>query len=527
MDTKRFIDETTAKERIGSAVLVSEREDEVYVAVGAEEFGRMCLALHHRLHSPVMMYFAVDERREHQSYGLYCAFLSAEHKKWFFVRMTIPEENPRFSSISKEIYSASLFEREMKEMFGLEPEGHPDLRRLHLHDEVWPEGFYPLKKDFGSPEDTGRTKREYRFKRVEGEGLFEVPVGPVHAGIIGPGHFRFSVAGEPIIHLEARLGFTHRGVEKLFEGRSLSEAIKLSESIAGDSAFSYSMAFCQGIEKISGLRVPERARRLRAVFLELERMVNHAADIGGIALDVGFTFPSAYASILKESLLRLNEKVSGNRYLKGINQAGGVGKDLNQGQAGLLSDSLSEILEDFRELKGMLLGSVSFMDRVDKTGVLNRKTASDLGVVGLAGRASGIGLDLRKVFPGPYQALSLNVVKQEEGDVLARLKVRLHEFEESARLIKALLQRLGPEEVISSGRRSMQEGFGLGYVEGWRGPVLCWIKTDRSGAIDRCKIVDPSFRNWNGLCFAAPGNIIPDFPLCNKSFNLSYSGNDL
>ena len=316
-------------------------------------------------------------------------------------------------------------------------------------------------------------------------------------------------------------------MEKLFEGRSLSRAIELSESIAGDSVFSYSTAFCRGIEKISGFRVPRRARLLRGIFLELERMVNHVADIGGIALDVGFSFPSTYASILKESLLRLNERVSGSRYLKGINQAGGVGKDLDQSQATILSESLPEILEDFRELKGMLLGSVSFMDRVDGTGVLNRKTAADLGVVGLAGRASGISLDLRKVFPGDYEGLNLNVAKQEEGDVLARLNVRLHEFEESARLIKALLGRLEPGEIISFCQDSIREGFGLGYVEGWRGPILCWIKTDRAGAIDRCKIVDPSFRSWNGLCFAAPGNIIPDFPLCNKSFNLSYSGNDL
>ena len=195
MNANRLIDETKTKEGIGSAVIVSERDDEVYVAVSPEEFGGMCLALHQRLHSPVMMYFAVDERREHHRYGLYCVFLSTEHQKWFFVRRTLPEESLRFSSISKEIYSASLFEREIKEMFGLEPEGHPDLRSLHLHDEVWPGGLYPLRKDFELPEDIGRAKGEYRFKRVEGEGIFEVPVGPVHAGIIGPGHFRFSVAG--------------------------------------------------------------------------------------------------------------------------------------------------------------------------------------------------------------------------------------------------------------------------------------------------------------------------------------------
>ena len=503
--------------------------DEIYIDVKPGEFRAKCLELHKKLASPVMTYFAEDDRRGNKAFAVYCAFLDAAQKKWTIVRMSIPEGMPVFDSISKEIFSACLFEREIKEMFGLEPSGNPDLRRLNLHDEVWPEGYYPLRKDFVPPAPAQRTGASYAFKRVEGEGIFEVPVGPVHAGIIGPGHFRFSAAGEPIINLEARLGFTHRGVEKLFEGRPAGDdgTAAFSERIAGDSAFAYGTAYCRCIEKIYGINVPERAQYIRGVFLELERMYNHVNDIGGMALDVGFSFPAAFASIIKENILALNERMSGSRYLKGINKAGGVKKDISAKSAGDLADSLGRISKDFDELKAMLLSSISFMDRVDKTGVLKKKTAVDLGIVGLAARASGIALDLRKVFPGVYSQARFAVVKEEEGDALARLNLRLREFEESARLIKEFTKKMKPGDIFAADKVVPKEGFALGCEEGWRGPVLFWVRTDPSGLIERCKITDPSFHNWQGLCFAVLGNIIPDFPLCNKSFDLSYPGNDL
>lgn len=508
--------------------------DELYIDVRPEEFRSRCLELHKKLASPVMMYFAVDERTGEKAFAVYCAFLDAADKRWVFVRMRLPENAASFDSISKDIFSASLFEREMKEMFGLEAAGNPDLRRLHLHDEVWPDGFYPLRKDFTPPERAPQGMQKaggpYVFKKVEGEGIFEVPVGPVHAGIIGPGHFRFSAAGEPIINLEARLGFTHRGVEKLFEGMPSAEAdasAALSECVSGDSSFAHSAAYCRCVEKIYGIRVPEHAQYIRAVFLELERMYNHANDIGGIAVDVGFSFPNAFASVIKEKLLALNEKISGSRYLKGVNKVGGAGKDLDERGKAVLLGSLEAISKDFTRLKAMLTSSISFMDRVDKTGILRKKTAVDLGIVGLSARASGIAMDLRKTFPGVYASAKFNLVKEDEGDVLARLNVRLREFEESARLIREFAAGMKPGEIRLSEKTGAKAGFAIGCAEGWRGPVLYWIKTGASGRIERCKIVDPSFHNWQGLCFAVLGNIIPDFPLCNKSFDLSYSGNDL
>lgn len=497
--------------------------DEVYLKVNPQDFKNTCHTLHKILPSPVMMLFACDERKERGSFAIKCVFVDFGNSQWVIVGMDIPQENPSFDTLAKSMHSASLFEREIWEMFGVEPRENPDLRRLRLHDEVWPEGNYPLRKDFRitQPGDLS----DYAFGRVEGEGIFEVPVGPVHAGIIGPGHFRFSVAGEPIINLELRLGFTHRGVEKLFEGKLYTDAVGLSECVSGDSSFAHSLAFTQAAEKISGVTVPAQASILRAIYLELERMYNHVNDIGGIALDVGFSFSQAYASIIKEAVLQLNERLSGNRYLRKVNFAGGVSQDIDETKKRLLLGSLKSIEYDFNELVRILNSSVSFMDRVDTAGVLRRKTAEDLGVVGLVARASGIPTDLRKYFPVIYRQVKFGMVTRESGDVLARLRVRIAEFEESIRLIRMFVDKLAPGGLrVSPG---IKGGSALGYVEGWRGPVLYWLETNPAGLIERCKIVDASFLNWQGLSFAVLGNIIPDFPLCNKSFDLSYSGNDL
>lgn len=510
----------------GLSALSVERSypDEACIKVEPRIFKDTCLALHQLLPSPVMMFFALDNRKDRGVFEVRCVFVNFRKAEWITVSMDIPQQDPTFESLAKSVYSASLFEREIQEMFGITPKGNPDLRRLNLHDEVWPKGSYPLRKDFVAA--PGGVLGEYEFGRVEGDGIFEVPVGPVHAGIIGPGHFRFSVAGEPIINLELRLGFTHRGVETIFEGKHYLEAVRLSECVSGDSAFAHSLAFANAAEKISGSAVPAQAAYLRGIFLELERMYNHVNDIGGIALDVGFSFPAAYASVIKEAILQLNEKLTGSRYLKNINIVGGVSADIDEAKRKILLGSLDKIKHDFNELSKILSSSASFMDRVDTTGVLKRKTAEDLGIVGLAGRASGIPTDLRKYFPGVYNEAKFKMVTEQSGDCLARLRVRTTEFEESCRLIGYFAGKLSLQKETQAVLRP-EAGAALGYAEGWRGPILYWLKIDASGIIGRCKIVDPSFHNWQGLSYAVLGNIIPDFPLCNKSFDLSYSGNDL
>ncbi len=509
-----------------SALLVSQDyRDEIYLKVSPQVFQATALALHKILSSPVMMLFALDERNSAGVFVINAVFVNSKEGQWIIVSMDLSQENPVFDSLAKSIHSASLFEREIWEMFGITPQGNPDLRRLNLHDEVWPKGNFPLRKDFKTmmPGDLG----EYKFNRVEGGGVFEIPVGPVHAGIIGPGHFHFSVAGEPIVNLELRLGFTHRGVEKLFEGKSFFDALRLVECISGETAFAYSVAFATAAEKISGIVTLEKTAYLRGIFLELERMYNHVNDIGGIALDVGFSFPAAYAALIKEAILQLNERLTGNRYLKKVNLIGGLALDLDESKKCVLFDALKKIKNDFNELVKMLDSSVSFMDRVDTTGVLIKKTAQDLGIVGLVARASGIPTDLRKYFPGIYQEAKFKMIPAEGGDVLSRLRLRFFEFMESCRLIEEFTVKLGGSAETKVSAPAKPETSALGYVEGWRGPVLCYLKTDVHGLIARCKIVDASSHNWQGLTYAVLGNIIPDFPVCNKSFNLSYPGNDL
>lgn len=498
--------------------------DEINIKVSPLFFKDTCLVLHKVLSSAVMALFALDEREEKGCFEVNSVFVDFKNSFWVTVSMDILQENAVFDSLAKSMHSASLFEREVWEMFGIDPKGHPDLRRLKLHDEVMPLKNYPLRKDFREIRPGDRS--DYRFGRVEGKGIFEVPVGPVHAGIIGPGHFRFSVAGEPIVNLELRLGFTHRGVEKLFEGKLPVDVLGLSECACGDSSFAHSLAFAQAIEKILGITAPKQAVYLRGIFLELERMYNHVNDLGGIAVDVGFSFPSAGASIIKESILQLNARLTGSRYLKKVNTVGGVLADIGEGAKRALLDSIKYLKQDFNELVEILYSSVSFMDRVDKTGILRRKTAEDLGVSGLIARASGIPADLRKFFPGVYQEARFKMAIQESGDVLARLRVRVDEFQESCRLVEEFAARLNSGEKLKAEFKP-RAGSGLGYAEGWRGPVLYWLKIDSAGLIQRCKIVDPSFLNWQGLSYAVLGNIIPDFPLCNKSFDLSYAGNDL
>lgn len=500
--------------------------DQLYISVAREDFKKAILGLHTLLVSPIAMMFAQDHRRKDNTFKLSCVFMAPGLKKWFIVDTSLDGTNPEFESLSKEIYSAALFERELLEMFGITALGNPDPRRLRLHDEVWPQGHYPMRKDYCGACDGQKEEKSFIFNKVEGAGIFEVPVGPVHAGIIPPGHFRFSVAGEPIINLEIRLGFVHRGAEKLFEGKTAQEALILSERVAGDSAFANSLACAHALEKICGVVVPERAQLLRVVFLELERLYNHANDIGGIALDVGFSFPAAFAALMKEAILQTNDTLTGSRYLKGINSVGGLARDVGSQQLEALKARTPLFARDLHELKAMLFSSISFMDRVDGTGILKKKTAQDFGVVGLAARAAGIGYDLRSDFDSIYKKIGFTAQKQESGDVLARLNVRLDEFQESIGVIERSLAMLnaGP---VSADNVVMQEGFALGFAESWRGPLLYWISLDGSGAIERGKIVDPSFHNWQGLAYCVLGDIIPDFPLCNKSFDLSYAGNDL
>ena len=441
--------------------------------------------------------------------------------------VNVPAEDRNFPSLAMRWYLASRFEREIHDLFGLVPTGHPDLRRLPLH-QFWPDNYYPLLKDAIVRRDFTDDGRPYPFRRVEGEGVYEITVGPVHAGIIEPGHFRFSVEGETIINLESRMYFVHKGIEKLFESANFSQGVKLAERVSGDSSVAHTLAFCQAVEALAGVTIPARAAFLRVVLLELERLYNHIADVGAICTDTGFAFANAHALRLREDLLRLNSRLFGHRLLRGCLLLGGVARDITAAQIADIRDTIAHISADFARVVEIATNNGLVLDRLHNTGRLSQQIARDMQVVGVPARASGIDRDARRDHPfAAYAALSPRIVVRTEGDVWARLMVRVEEAREAARLIDAALEAVPsgnfavPIETLPEG----EEAFGL--VEGWRGPIWHWVVAGKNNAFRRVKIKDPSFANWPALSYAILDNIVPDFPLVNKSFNLSYAGNDL
>lgn len=454
-------------------------------------------------------------------------YLFANDRENWFVHATkdIPADDPRFDSMATFHFPTARLEREVSDMFGLEAVGHPNPIRLVRHS-FWPETFYPLRKDAVTPQDFVGRGMPYPFLPVEGEGVYEIPVGPVHAGIIEPGHFRFSVVGETVINLQIHLFFTHKGIEKLFEGQTPAGGVTLAERISGDTAIGHSLAYCQALESLAGCEIPERAKYLRVILLELERLYNHIADFGAICNDTGFAVAQSHCLRIRERLLRLNKRLTGNRLLHGGIVPGGVGNDLPRDLN--LAAELDAILADFNEIAAISLGNSMLMDRLESTGRLTLKTATDHGVSGYVARASGIDIDTRRDHPyAAYPRLAFNVPVFESGDVLARTMVRVEEARESVGLIQQALEKM-PAGDISSPLGELpawQPAFGL--VEGWRGTIIHWVMADEQGKLYRVKVKDPSFVNWPALPFALLKNIVPDFPLCNKSFNQSYSGNDL
>jgi Ni,Fe-hydrogenase III large subunit/Ni,Fe-hydrogenase III component G len=472
--------------------------------------------------------FAEDTREETGGFTLRYVFEAAGRDVFIIASTLLGHGKRLFPSLATRWYLASLFEREIHDLFGLIPSDHPDLRRLVLH-QFWPDGYHPLLKDAPPPgtfEDDGRA---FPFQQVQGEGLYQITVGPVHAGIIEPGHFRFSVDGETIVNLESRLFFLHKGIEKLFESMTYWRGVELAERISGDSSVAHAMAFCMALEQCVGIEIPERARWLRLVLQELERLYNHIGDVGAICADTGFAIANAHAMRLREDVLRLNARLSGHRLLRGVVVPGGVAlQNCSNSQVADVVNTVRRVLEDFNEVVAMALDSSLVLDRLHATGVLTTRTAIELQVAGVAARASNIDKDARRDHPyAAYGKLEVRVPVFREGDVWARLMVRVEEARESARLIVQAFECLPAGKTVEPMPSLPAGASGFGLVEGWRGPVWNWVSIGPNGSLARVKIKDPSFANWPALNYAILNNIVPDFPLCNKSFNLSYAGNDL
>jgi Ni,Fe-hydrogenase III large subunit/Ni,Fe-hydrogenase III component G len=500
--------------------------NEIYLHTKMDFVPGLCGYFYKKHQGRLVNVFAEDERERSGCFFVRYVFALDAIGAFFCLRIPISPAQPEFTSLTNAVHGVNWQEREIQDWFGLKLIGHPNPRRCALHDD-WPEVF-PLRKDFDLraqlPPFTGE---RHKFRPVEGEGVFQVPVGPVHAGIIEPGHFLFSVAGEPVLYLQIRLFYTHKGTEKLFEHLPVTHGVRLAESISGDSSFAHATAFCHAVERVAGTAVPPRARALRTICLELERLYNHIADIGAICTDVAFVTVNMHAMRLKERVLRLNEVLTGNRLLRGMACPGGVRFDWDTAQLKALAACLEELLPQFDSMVELIEASASTRDRLEGTGILTPETARDLGVVGIAGRASGFDHDLRRDFPhAAYDQVQFRVPVYTEGDVLHRMQVRIDEVRESVRIIRQVLERLPDGPVRAAVGALPENRVALGYVEGWRGEIFHWIRTVGGDRLARCKVKDPSLQNWPALSEAILGNIIPDFPVINKSFNLSYSGTD-
>ena len=472
--------------------------------------------------------FATDDREAAGHFTLHHLWLLPGRRTFLRLAAPINPAAPSYPSISARYPAANWFEREVADFFGLIPEGHPNLTRVALHDD-WPAGVFALRKDFSPDQTVPRAPGDFHpFRQVTGEGVFQVPVGPVHAGVIEPGHFRFGVAGEPVLYLQLRLFYVHKGIEKRFERLPFQHGLFLAESISGDTAVGHALAYAHAIERLAGVEVPARARALRVVLMELERLYNHTADIGALATDVAFTVPASRAQALREGLVRVQDRLFGTRLLRGAIALGGVARDLSSEARDSLRDHLRGFEKEFDDLISTLVSAGSFTDRVDGTGTLTKQATLDLGIVGMAARASGVDGDLRRDLPGDaYEGLRFEVPVEDGGDARARFMVRAREAEQSLMILRHVLDSMPDTPlVVPLPTKLPPLTSALGWVEGWRGPCTHWVATNEQGEIARVKVTDPSFLNWPGLIQAVPGNIIPDFPVINKSFNLSYSGND-
>ncbi len=509
----------------------------------------VCTCISNELMGRLAMIVCSDDRQSDHCFTLRYVFELTDGTDVFLVAEATIEQDenspsPSFPSLALQMPSATLFEREIKDTFGLIPEGHPDSRPLVLHED-WPPDVFPLRKDVGLQTKAARSQaRRYHFLRVGGQGVSEIPVGPVHAGIIEPGHFRFSTIGDTIVNLETRFYYTHRGVEKLAESLRLDQVLLLSERISGDESVANSTAYCQAIERVAWVTVPKRAMQIRAICAELERLYNHVGTIGGLSTDVGFAYGAARLNILKERLMRLNEEISGSRLLFGVNRIGGVGIDLPPEKVDLILRTIQKVKLDFDSVIEVLRNDSSVVDRLRGTGVISFEYALKMGLVGVAARSSGVDTDTRKDHPyGFYRAKietatdsARRVVKHQvemanrKGDVFARFDTRVQEVRDSIMMATEILRELDPDPalIVSVDRRAISPNSeAIGYAESHRGETLHYVVTGREDSLSRYKVRTASFVNWPAIETAVLNDIIADFPLVNKSLDLSYAGNDL
>ena len=477
---------------------------------------------------PLAAMFGRDETRDGAGYAIYCLFEIPEERRMAVLKATFPADGElSYESLTSVLPAAAWYEREIRDMFGIVPLGHPDPRPLVLH-ESFPRDFHPLRKSVAKDAQVwardAQSACQIPMSVAHGEGVFEVPVGPIHAGIIEPGHFRFSQAGESMLQLDAKLCFTHRGLEKVMEGQTPWEALPVVERICGACSVANTWSFCQAVEKIAGVKIPRRAELIRTLLMEIERITNHVGDLGNIPGGVGFAPAISLGGRTKERMMRLQEKLAGNRFLRGVIVPGGVSQDITPELQQTIRTELKQVAANAADLDKMFAQQDNFQNRIRTTGIVRHKTAVDLAMVGVGARASSFSHDSRQDFGyGSYGSLDFQVVTARSGDVAARLAVRIDELQVSFGLVQQLLDQLAaaPAELAVEVPASAGEDWGIS--ESARGSNLHYVALDKAGRIDRIFVRSASYPNWPALTIAVQGDIIPDFPLINKSFELCYA----
>lgn len=430
--------------------------------------------------------------------------LGVDHQKILLMGGVELADQKIYTALTPELPEAHLFERELFEDYGIRPEGHPWLK--------------PVRKVAGYP-----------FYQVEGESIHEVAVGPVHAGIIEPGHFRFQCHGEKVLHLEIQLGYQHRGIEKLLVQAGPSRRMLLAESIAGDTVIGHGLTYCQVIEGLSEQApLSQRAHGLRAIALELERLANHIGDLGALAADIAFLPSAAYFGRMRGEFLNLLMELTGNRYGRSFVRPGGVLLDIPAQMGTDFKKRLAHSLNELKELVDLFFSASSVLSRLESTSVVTPDTARALGLVGPTARACNLSRDVRHDYPtGTYREHPIPVVQLSSGDVYARARIRSLESKRSLEFLQAQIDLLGTGKILGECKTLKPSSTIVSLTEGWRGEIVHVAFTDSQGTLVRYKVVDPSFHNWTALAVAMRDGQISDFPLCNKSFNLSYAGHDL
>jgi len=441
--------------------------------------------------------------------------------------LPVDQDMPAFPDLSDLFPAADRMQRFIADLLGLHPAEGGDHRKWLRHAS-WPANVHPLRKSFDINTAYTTEADAYLFVPVTGSGVHEIAVGPVHAGTIEPGHFRFSVIGEKVLRLEKRLGYKHKGIEKRFEQMTLAEGARLAGRVSGDSTVAYAWAYAMAVESAAGVTPPPRAVWLRALALERERVANHLGDLGYLGNDAALAFGLAQFMRLKEEWLRTHADALGHRYLMDRVVPGGVACDVDAASAQAMIAEALRLKDELRTLRSIYYNHAGLQDRCINCGRLTPHTAALLGVVGLAARASGHAMDAR-AFPGfaPYGELAPRIASHRNGDVAARIVVRFEEVFESLRLQRRILETLPAGSTRQALGAAPAGALGLGWIEGWRGEVVVALEADGQGGVRRCHPHDPSWQNWPALEHAVIGNIVPDFPLINKSFNLSYAGADL